>query len=119
VLERCPQLTIIATSRESLRVAGEARWQVSSLSTPFAIQLVEARAQLALPEFMVVASNLKTVTQICERRDGMPLAIELAAARVGGDRTISREARFLRSVGSMVPISHRTGPRLCRAALER
>jgi predicted ATPase/DNA-binding CsgD family transcriptional regulator len=83
VLERCPQLTIIATSREPLRVAGEAQRPVSSLSTSFAIKLFEARAQLALPDFKVVASNLEPVTEICERLDGLPLAIELAAARVG------------------------------------
>ncbi len=82
-LQRCPELTIIATSREALGVSGEARWSVSSMAASEAVQLFEARARLVVPEFEVTTSNLQTVTQICERLDGMPLAIELAAARVG------------------------------------
>ena len=82
-LQRCSQLTIIATSREPLGVAGEARWPVSSLEVPYARELFEARAQLALPDFENVAWNEKTVSEICERLDRLPLAIELAAARVG------------------------------------
>jgi predicted ATPase/DNA-binding CsgD family transcriptional regulator len=83
VLKHCPQLTILATSREALGVAGEARWPVSSLAVRYAIELFEARAQLAVADFKVDASNLETVTKICERLDCMPLAIELAAPRVG------------------------------------
>src|SRR5712692_8107446 len=82
-LTRCPELTIIATSREALRVPGEARWPVSSMPATDALQLFEARAQLVVPNYKVTASNLQTVKQICERLDGMPLAIELAAARLG------------------------------------
>ena len=83
LLDRCPQLTIIATSREHLGVAGEARWPVSSLAAPHAVELFEARARLAVPDFKVIASNRESVTEICERLDRLPLAIELAAARVG------------------------------------
>lgn len=80
VLERCPELTIIATSREALGVLGETHWPVTSMRATDAVQLFEARARLVGPDFRVTESNLQTVTQICERLDGMPLAIELAAA---------------------------------------
>jgi predicted ATPase/DNA-binding CsgD family transcriptional regulator len=81
-LERCPELTIIATSREALRLHAEARWPVSSMPATDAVKLFEARAQLVVPNYTVTASNLATVSQICARLDGMPLAIELAAARL-------------------------------------
>jgi predicted ATPase/DNA-binding CsgD family transcriptional regulator len=83
VLERCPELTIITTSREALRVPGETHWAVAALPAPDAVHLFEARARLVVPHFRVTESNLDRVTQICERLDRMPLAIELAAARVG------------------------------------
>jgi predicted ATPase/DNA-binding CsgD family transcriptional regulator len=82
-LERCPELTVIATSREVLGVPGEARWPVSSLSAPDAVRLFEARASLVWPGFEVAAANLDPVTEICQRLDRLPLAIELAAARMG------------------------------------
>jgi predicted ATPase/DNA-binding NarL/FixJ family response regulator len=82
-LERCPELTIMATSREALGVPGETRWAVASLPAHDAVQLFEARARLVVPAFRVTEPNLETVSQICERLDGMPLAIELAAARAG------------------------------------
>jgi predicted ATPase/class 3 adenylate cyclase/DNA-binding CsgD family transcriptional regulator len=82
-LQRCEELTIIATSREPLGVPGEARCSVSSMLATDAVQLFEARARLVGRAFEVTSSNLQTVTQICERLDGMPLAIELAAARTG------------------------------------
>jgi predicted ATPase/class 3 adenylate cyclase len=82
VLQRCPELKLIATSRETLGVPGEAHWPVSSLRASDAVQLFEARASLVRPDFKVTATNLEAVTQICEHLDGMPLAIELAAARV-------------------------------------
>jgi predicted ATPase/class 3 adenylate cyclase/DNA-binding CsgD family transcriptional regulator len=81
-LQRCPELTVVATSREGLGVPGEARWSVSSMAATEAAQLFEARAQLVVLDFKVTTSNLETVTQICHRLDGMPLAIELAAARL-------------------------------------
>ena len=82
VLERCPQLSIIATSREGLGVPGEARWPVSSLRDAEALLLFEARARLVAPNFKMVAGNLDPVTRICERLDRLPLAIEMAAARI-------------------------------------
>src|SRR6202165_5074524 len=82
VLQGCPDVTILATSRESMGVAGEARWPLSSLTAGEAIALFEARARLALPDFEVDASNREAVALICEHLDRLPLAVELAAARI-------------------------------------
>jgi predicted ATPase/DNA-binding CsgD family transcriptional regulator len=82
-LERCPELTVMATSRQALGVPGEAQWPVSSLRVSDAVHLFEVRAALVRPGYKVVASNLEPVTEICERLDRLPLAIELAAARIG------------------------------------
>jgi predicted ATPase/DNA-binding CsgD family transcriptional regulator len=81
-LQSCQELTVIATSRETLGVSGEVRWPVSSMPATDAVQLFEARARLVVPDFNVTVSNLEAVTQICARVDGMPLAIELTAARL-------------------------------------
>lgn len=81
-LERCPQLTIIATSREALGVPGEVRWPVSSLPDPDALKLFEARGRLVSPDFTVATPNHEAVAQICERLDRLPLAIEMVAARL-------------------------------------
>jgi predicted ATPase/class 3 adenylate cyclase/DNA-binding CsgD family transcriptional regulator len=83
ILGSCSKVTILATSREPLMVAGEVNWQVPSLSlADEAIELFSDRARRARPNFTVDDHNLKTITEICQRLDGMPLAIELAAARV-------------------------------------
>lgn len=87
LLGAAPRLTVLATSREPLGVTGEAAWQVPSLSlSDEAIELFADRARLARAGFTVTDDNLRDVTEICRRLDGMPLAIELAAARV---RTLS------------------------------
>jgi non-specific serine/threonine protein kinase len=82
-LERCPELTIVATSREPLGVQGEALWPVSSMRASDAVRLFAARAALVRPDFKVDVTNADLVMQICERIDHLPLAIELAAARMG------------------------------------
>ncbi len=82
LLERCPQLTVLATSREPLGVPGEARWPVSSLGDPEALSLFEARARLVSPDFKVAPPNREPVSAICDRLDRLPLAIEMAAARL-------------------------------------
>lgn len=83
LLGACPAVTFLATSREPLRVAGEAAWQVPSLSlADEAIELFTDRARNVQPNFSVTNDNSATVTEICRRLDGIPLAIELAAARV-------------------------------------
>jgi predicted ATPase/class 3 adenylate cyclase/DNA-binding CsgD family transcriptional regulator len=77
------ELTLLATSREPIGVTGEATWRVPSLSVAdAAIELFADRARLAQTGFTVTDDNAATVAEICRRLDGMPLAIELAAARV-------------------------------------
>jgi predicted ATPase/class 3 adenylate cyclase len=82
LLRTCPELTLLATSREPLGVTGEVTWRVPSLSIgDEAIELFADRACRARPDFRI-DGHTATVTEICRRLDGMPLAIELAAARV-------------------------------------
>ena len=83
LLETCPAATILATSREPIRVAGEVAWAVPSLAlADEAVALFTDRARLVQPHFVVNEANSATVAEICQRLDGIPLAIELAAARV-------------------------------------
>jgi non-specific serine/threonine protein kinase len=98
LLHACPNLRILATSREGLRIAGETAWRVPSLSLPDpeqipsleaadvrqyeAIDLFRERALAAFPSFALTKENARTVVQICQLLDGIPLAIELAAALV-------------------------------------
>ena len=83
MLAACPQLTILTTSREPLGVPGELSWRVPSLSlADEAVELFADRARRARPNFLVDERNTGVVVEICERLDGMPLAIELAAARI-------------------------------------
>jgi len=91
----CPSLRVLATSREPLSVPGEVAYLVPPLSVPQAAtpgpealrfseagRLFEERAAEASHGFTVTAANAQAVTQICRRLDGIPLAIELAAARI-------------------------------------
>lgn len=94
LLHNCPNLKIIASSREALGISGESVYRVPSLSLPQADQdlgnlmnyeatrLFTERALRANPQFTLTKDNAHHVTQICSRLDGIPLAIELAAARV-------------------------------------
>lgn len=83
LLGACLRLTILATSREPLAVPGELSWRVPSLNlADEAIELFIDRARRARPDFAVGQGNTELIAEICERLDGMPLAIELAAARV-------------------------------------
>src|SRR6185312_13528802 len=83
LLGACPMLTVLTTSREPINVPGEVIYLVPSLSlTDEAIELFADRARRVRPEFSVNEDNAASVTEICRRLDGMPLAIELAAARV-------------------------------------
>ena len=81
LLEQCPELAILVTSREPIGVPGEARWPMTSLRDPDALQLFEARARLVRPDFSV-APQARIVGDICNRLDRLPLAIEMAAARL-------------------------------------
>ncbi|MFE0077309.1 BTAD domain-containing putative transcriptional regulator [Nonomuraea sp. NPDC059023] len=78
LLGRCPELTVLATSREPLGIAGEALSPVGPLPLDLAVRLFEERAVAADPSFEPGAQ----VAEICRRLDGLPLAIELAAARL-------------------------------------
>ena len=83
LLPACPHLAILATSREPLGVPGELSWRVPSLPlADEAVELFADRARRARPNFVVGEDDTALVQDICERLDGMPLAIELAAARV-------------------------------------
>jgi predicted ATPase/class 3 adenylate cyclase/DNA-binding CsgD family transcriptional regulator len=83
LLGACPGLTMLATSREPIGVPGEVTWRVPSLSLDDeAIELFTDRARRVRPDFALSDDNAAAVREICRRLDGIPLAIELAAARV-------------------------------------
>jgi predicted ATPase/class 3 adenylate cyclase/DNA-binding CsgD family transcriptional regulator len=83
LLGACPELRLLTTSREPIGLPGEVTFVVPSLTlADEAIELFTDRARRAQPEFAVAEDNAATVAEICRRLDGMPLAIELAAARV-------------------------------------
>jgi predicted ATPase len=97
LLRSAPQLTILATSREPLRVQGEVVFRVPSLDIPDpeqaleprellgyeAVRLFVERAEAAAPRFALDSENAVDVARICYRLDGLPLALELAAGRLG------------------------------------
>jgi predicted ATPase/DNA-binding SARP family transcriptional activator len=96
LLRACPDLKVLATSREALAIPGEISYRVPSLTLPSsqqlpscetlltfeAIHLFVERATTAKPDFRLTDANASSIAHICERLDGMPLAIELAARRV-------------------------------------
>ena len=82
LLQAGPHLKILASSREPLHVAGEMSFQVPALATAQAIRLFVDRATAANSGFEVTPESAPTIVEICRRLDGIPLAIELAAARV-------------------------------------
>lgn len=94
LLHACPDLRIIASSREALGIEGENAYRVPSLSLPNpksglqvieeseAVMLFMERAATILPEFEMTEANAPAIAQICQRLDGIALAIELAASRV-------------------------------------
>ena len=96
LLMHCPAVTLLATSREALGSAGETAYRVPSLAAPDpaalqpdelahieAVRLFAERAAAILPNFQLTPESLPHAARICHRLDGIPLAIELAAARVG------------------------------------
>ncbi len=84
LLARCPRLTILATSREPLGVPGEAVRPLDPLPDPMALRLLAERGAAARPGFRTDADEATAAAcaEICRRLDGLPLAIELAAARL-------------------------------------
>lgn len=82
LLRSCPRLTLLTTSTEAIGLAGELTWRVPPLSlTNDAIELFVDRARRVRSDFAINADTAVTVGEICRRLDGVPLAIELAAAR--------------------------------------
>jgi predicted ATPase/class 3 adenylate cyclase len=82
LLRQCAGLKVLASSREALGIAGEVAYRIPSLAESESNCLFEERARAANPGFALTAENAASVTQICTRLDGIPLAIELAAARI-------------------------------------
>ncbi len=121
LLARCPWLRIVATSREPLRVRGETIWRVQPLDLPpddavgdelaghEAIRLFAARAAGARPGFTLTEDNAAAVARLCRTLDGIPLGIELSAARV---RALSVEqiADRLRDRFQLLDSGDRTAP---------
>jgi predicted ATPase/DNA-binding SARP family transcriptional activator len=81
LLRRCPGLRLLATSREGLRIGGETIWPVPPLAADDAVSLFVARARASGAPFELSGDDLELISDICTRLDGLPLAIELAAAR--------------------------------------
>lgn len=123
LLHVCPQLVILATSRESLGLTGEVVWPVPPLSLPGpdssladlmafdAIHLFVARATAVTPTFTLNENNAPAVVRLCHKLDGLPLAIELAAART---RLLSVEqiaTRLESSLGLLVAKDPTLSPR--------
>jgi predicted ATPase len=82
LLHQCLHIKILASSREALNIAGEVIYHTPTLASSEAVHLFEERAHAINPRFSLTDANASFVSQICSHLDGIPLAIELAAARV-------------------------------------
>ena len=131
LLSAAPGLVVLATSRRPLHVAGEYEHGVPPLTLPApdddadrvgdsgAAQLFVQRARMVRPDFTLTADNAADVTEICRRLDGLPLAIELAAARVKLLGARALRARLDRSLELTGPqVGRPTRQRTLRAAIE-
>ena len=115
LLERCPGVIVLATSREPLRLPGEMVWRVPSLQLPDppadadpaqlirteSVQLFLERARDAAPGFRLDASTALPVARICRRLDGIPLALELAASRTAHLAPAELAARLDDALGTL------------------
>jgi predicted ATPase/DNA-binding SARP family transcriptional activator len=126
LLAKCPEVGVLATSREPLGIARESVWRVEPLALPTldtsvdealavpSVRLFVERARAALPAFALDDDNLQAVVQLCRRLDGLPLALELAAAQTAvlsvADllRGLDDRFRVLRSRQRGVPDRQRT-----------
>lgn len=126
LLGRCPGLRVLATTREPLGVPGEVHVRVGPLGLPDegagaeavaeaeAVQLFAERARLVRRDFAVTPANATAVCSVCRRLDGIPLAIELAAARLAVlspqqiDQRLGDQFRLLADEGPGRPERHRT-----------
>jgi len=123
LLKRCPNLKILATSREVLGVLGETIYPVSSLQLPDmqqllenirdyeSVRLFEERAQLARTDFLLTIENATSVAEICSRLDGIPLAIELAAAWVNVFSVEQIAVHLQESIGLLTTMNRTALPR--------
>jgi predicted ATPase/DNA-binding CsgD family transcriptional regulator len=123
LLAGCPALRVVATSREPLRVRGETVWRVPPLELPApaaelttgelarqeAVRLFAERAAAVRPGFTVNAGNSGAVVRLCRTLDGVPLAIELAAARVGA-LSVEQIAARLGDRFQLLASGNRTAP---------
>lgn len=121
LLQACPQLQILATSREPLGIPGENQYYVPTLTTPQidtelfleqlsrteAVRVFIDRAVMVRPTFKLTKANALAVAQICRRLDGIPLAIELAAARAKG-LSVEQIAERLDDRFSLLSVGNRT-----------
>ena len=134
LLASCPGLRILTTSREALRVAGEVIWLVRPLSLPEvrgptaihelegseSVRLFMERVRYRQPAFVLTTQNVSAVAEICRQLDGIPLAIELAAARVGAMSVEQIAARLGDPLGLLIRGNRtdRPGHRTFRETLE-
>ncbi len=131
LLAACPTLRVIATSRQPLAMPGEQVWRVEGLALPprlrlgtradldataeaASVQLFVERATAVAPAFALTDANVDAVVRVCWQLDGMPLALELAAARVSmlhpsdiADR-LDRDSSLLRQTSRAAPERQRT-----------
>jgi len=136
VLDRCPDLRVLATSREALGVPGEVAYPVPSLPMPddevppdrqvesamqaASVQLFVDRARAARPAFGVTPANVGAIVRLCHRLEGLPLALELAAARVRSLTVEQIAERLDEGLGLLGGTGRQTSPRhhTMRAALD-
>lgn len=125
LLNSCPGLRILVSSREVLGIAGEVNWVVPPLSVPDpnrpmlleeaseneAVRLFVDRARYRQPDFKLTEDNARAVGEICSRLDGVPLAVELATARVGVLSVEQISARLNDSLSLLTGGSRTAAPR--------
>ena len=120
LLASCPNVRVLATSRESLGIEGELALRVPSLETTDAARLFAERARLVQPSFVLDASNASMIAEICSRLDGIPLAVELAASRVKMSSLEQISARLDNAIALLTGGSRAALPRqqTLRAAID-
>jgi len=111
LLLACPQVRVLATSRQALGIGGEEALRLRSLSTADAVGLFELRARSANKGFALSEDNRSLVADICRQLDGIPLAIELAAARVKSLSVAALHERLNERFGVLTGGSRTARPR--------